>query len=210
LGVPPWHRDLWYRIVDAALRGTPDRVVLDYHPNFQQPALSRYGATTPEQLGWFDPWNEGKPYRHQVKPFNFLTAFMEDTFLRSVPEEVANAPRGRGRPRKRTVAPVAPFDPDPRTAALQAFDRHTGEPVPVQALRTYQQAVRSYHLSTENKFENGNYCDRGTTRRRHIVATEVRLIGKEANRVDVDQLGDAAADYGASEAAAPSSKKSRG
>lgn len=210
LGVPPWHRDFWIRIVEAALAGKPDQVALDYHPNFQRPAISRYGATTPEKLAWFKHWNEGKPYRLQVKPFNFLITFMEDTFLRPIPEEQVEAPRGKGRPKKQSVAPVAPFDPNAKTAPSLAFDRYTGKPVSISGLRTYQSALRNYHLSPESKFENGGFLDRGTTRRRHIVASEVRLIGKEANRVDVDQPGDTAADYGASDAARSSSKKSRG
>ena len=40
-----------------------------------------------------------------------------------------------------------------------------------------------YHLSPESKFENGRFLDRGRTERRHIVATEFVLIGKEANMV---------------------------
>lgn len=210
LGVPPWHRDFWLRIVEAALAGKPDQVPLDYHPNFQRPAISQYSATTPEKLGWFKSWNEGKPYRLQVKPFNFLSVFMEDTFLRPVPEDETEIPRTRGRPRKRSVLPVAPFERDSAKAVLQAFDRHTGKPVAMDILRTYAQALRSYHLSCESKFENGDFLDRGTTRRRHIVATEVRLIGKEANRVDVDQPGVAPVDYGSSGSARSSSKKSRG
>jgi hypothetical protein len=33
-----------------------------------------------------------------------------------------------------------------------------------------------------SKFHNGDYLDRGVTRRRHIVATAVEHLGKEANR----------------------------
>ena len=35
----------------------------------------------------------------------------------------------------------------------------------------------------ENKFENGQFLDRGRTERRHIIATEFVLIGKVANMV---------------------------
>jgi hypothetical protein len=210
LGIPRWQSDLWLRIIEAALSGNPDRVILDYHPNFQRPALSRYGATTPEQLGWFKLWNESKSYREQVKPFNFLTTFMADTLLRPIPEDEAELPRGRGRPKKKKIAPVAPFDPDAETAALLAFDRHTGSPVSVSDLRTFQQALRNYHLSPENKFENGDFLNRGETTRRHILATEVRLIGKEANRVDLDRPGDGPADYGPTgEGGLPRSKSSK-
>jgi hypothetical protein len=37
-------------------------------------------------------------------------------------------------------------------------------------------------LYPEAKFHNGDYLDRGITHRRHIVATAVEHIGKEANR----------------------------
>jgi hypothetical protein len=39
-----------------------------------------------------------------------------------------------------------------------------------------------YHLHPESKFENADFDNVGTTRRRLIVATELVNIGKEANR----------------------------
>ena len=39
-----------------------------------------------------------------------------------------------------------------------------------------------YHLHPEAKFLQGGYADRGKTMRRHVYATVVSLIGKEANR----------------------------
>jgi len=41
--------------------------------------------------------------------------------------------------------------------------------------------LRAYHISPESKFLNGDYADRGKTRRRHIHVIGLRLIGKEAN-----------------------------
>jgi len=49
-------------------------------------------------------------------------------------------------------------------------------------LKTYRQALAQYHLHPESKFLGGGYLERGVTRRRHIVATSVECIGKEANR----------------------------
>ena len=90
----------------------------------------------------------------------------------------------------------------------------SARPIPLDAYRSHvNQLLKECEItvSWRQPFE----MPRGAaayaeTRRRHIVASEVRLIGKEANRVDVDQPGDAAADYGASDAARSSSKKSRG
>jgi hypothetical protein len=78
--------------------------------------------------------------------------------------------------------PVAPFNSNPSRAADQCFDRRTGEQVAVNRLKTYTEALSSYHLHPETKFLNGEYLDRGRTVRRHIHAAGVRYIGKEANR----------------------------
>jgi hypothetical protein len=72
IGVEMWQHDLWRRIITAALAGHPDQVDLNYHPALNQPALSRYAATTPKLLRWFKGYNENHPYERQVKPLGFL------------------------------------------------------------------------------------------------------------------------------------------
>ena len=56
-------------IIEAALDGHPNQVPLDYHPALTSPALSRYGATSPDLLCWMKLFNEGRDYSDQVKPF---------------------------------------------------------------------------------------------------------------------------------------------
>ena len=53
IGVERWHYDLWHQIIRAALDGHPNEVDLSYHDALKQPAVSRYGATTPALLKWF-------------------------------------------------------------------------------------------------------------------------------------------------------------
>jgi hypothetical protein len=71
---------------------------------------------------------------------------------------------------------------------------------------TYAHALAQYHLRPEAKFENGDYLDSGPTRRRHVQATQINYIGKEANRweeqffLGMDE--DAAIEYGADPRAA--------
>ena len=90
----------------------------------------------------------------------------------------------RGRPAKsKSCKPIAPFERDASTAAEHAFDRDTGEPVNVEYLKTYVEALALFHLSPEDKFENGAPWDHGPTRRRRVVAGSIQLIGKEANKV---------------------------
>jgi transcriptional regulator with XRE-family HTH domain len=162
-----WQHDFWYRIVEATLGDTPEQVRLDDLPGFERPAVSRYAATTPKLLRWFDRYNEGKSYRERVKPFGFLLAYQ------------AGPPPFAG---DHLPRPVSAYDGDLDRVAEGCFDRETGEPVPRDQLKSYHEALAQYHLHPESKFHNGDYTDRGFTRRRHVRATVTEYIGKEANR----------------------------
>jgi AraC-like DNA-binding protein len=80
------------------------------------------------------------------------------------------------------LRPIAPYNRDPVEAAKACFDRETGLPISADRLKTYAQALSSYHLRPESKFENGDFYDRGPTRRRHVRAIRIEYIGKESNR----------------------------
>ena len=54
--------------------------------------------------------------------------------------------------------------------------------MPTERLKSYHEALAQYHLHPEAKFYDGDYLDCGATLRRHIVATAIEHIGKEANR----------------------------
>jgi hypothetical protein len=178
-GIERWHCDLWHHIVIAALGDYPDRVQLDYHPALRNPAMSRYAATTPELLRWFRTYNAGRDYRDQIKPFCFLLSMTSSLALGG--ERIAGLP-ARGRPKKRSkFKPIAPFGRDRDKVASLAFDRDSGAPVPLSALKSLADALAQYHLSPESKFLNGDYRDQGTTFRRHIRVTNTRHIGKESH-----------------------------
>lgn len=146
--------------------------------------MSRYGATSPALLRWMTPFNEGKDYNDQVKPFGFLVGFNALATHGAKFETIGDEELQRGRPlQRRTFKPIAPFERDSAKAVALAFDRETGEPAPASALKTHAGALRSYHLSPEDKFENGGPYDVGQTKRRHLVVTGIWLIGKEANKV---------------------------
>jgi hypothetical protein len=200
IGVDRWQYDLWYKIVQAVLNGHPDQVDLSYHDNLKRPAVSRYGATTPALLKWFKKFNSRREYFDQVKPFNFLNAFhARPQFELSDAEQWAKPKRGR--PGKQLdPKPIAAFNRNIREAAKGAFDRETGKPIPAAELKTYEEALAQYHLRPEAKFLNGDFCDRGRTERRHVIATQIVHIGKEANKWEEQHfLGadeDAEIDYG--------------
>lgn len=179
-GVKRWHCDLWFQIVAAAIAEKPDTPNLEFHPAMSAPAISRYGATAPELLRWFDGFNANRPHREQVKPFGFLLALRAKPALIEGKATLVKSRRGRP-PKFRPVKPVAPFDTDLGKVAVTAFDREAGKPVPAEALQTYTETLAQYHLHPESKFRGGDYLDRGTTTRRHILVGGVCHIGKEAN-----------------------------
>ena len=51
-------------------------------------------------------------------------------------------------------------------------------PVAANALKSYRQVTAQYHVHPEPKFLNGNYVDRGVTRRRYVQLTAIRNIGQ--------------------------------
>jgi hypothetical protein len=167
--------------------------------------VSRYGATTPALLKWFEAYNLKGQYSDQVKPFNFLNAFHAQPRF-ELPDAEQWAKPKRGRPRKQLdMKPIAPFNRNIRDAAHAAFDRETGEPILPGMLMTYAEVLAQYHLRPESKFLNGDFCDRGRTERRHVIATQLVHIGKEANKWEEQHfLGedeDAEIEYGVAEGA---------
>ena len=203
IGVDRWQYDLWYKIIQAALDGHPDQVDLSYHDALKQPAVSRYGATKPALLRWFEAFNRGREYPNQVKPFNFLNAYHARPQFELSDAEQWAAPK-RGRPRKQTdLKPIAAFNRNISEAAKGAFDRETGKPICATELKTYAEALAQYHLRPETKFLNGDYRDRGLTERRHVIATKLLHIGKEANKWEerhfLGEDEDAEIEYGTAE-----------
>jgi hypothetical protein len=184
IGVHRWHHDLWMRIIQAALEGNPDKVLLDWHPALLRPAAIRYSASSPPLLSWMHTWNRDRPYEERIRPFGFLTAFMPKTGIFLPFTATAVDGLRRGRPQKsRIPAPIASFDIDPGRALAEVFDRNTGKPFDRCLLKTYAEVLVQYHVSPESKFEHGRFLDQGRTERRHVVATGFEWIGKEANQV---------------------------
>jgi hypothetical protein len=178
IGVEHWHHDLWWLIAKAAIDGHPDNVKFNCHPALKKAAATRYAATTPKSLRWFDKHNDGLSYARKLKPFGFVSAFSARVLI---DPPLSNSIKSNSKV-KLQIKPVAPFHKNPAVAAQNAFDRITGEPVPVECLKTYQQALAQYHLHPEDKFLNGDFLDRGTTIRRHVRVTEIEYIGKESNK----------------------------
>jgi hypothetical protein len=89
---------------------------------------------------------------------------------------------------KRQLKPISPYSRDPYSMLSKIHDRVTGRPVEQRWLRTYAEALRGYHLHPETKFLDGDYTDRGPTRRRHVRVQMIEDIGKEADKWDDEEL----------------------
>lgn len=174
IGVRRWQYDLWFQIILAAYTDKPAVVQLDYHPSLRNPAVSRYAATTPPLLSWLKGYNASRTYGERVKPFGFMCAFQA--------KNAKIRPITRTRAGSAPLRPIAPYFSDTSEAADNCFDRETGTPIGRELLKSYEDALRTYHLSPESKFENADWHDVGVTRRRHAQAIAVRYIGKEANK----------------------------
>ncbi len=186
IGVERWQYDLWHQIVAAGIQGIPNQPQLAKLPGLDAPAASRYAATTPELLRWFKKHNCGRPYREQVRPFNFLLAFQGQRLV-DIPCGAdayfpAISPKMSKTKLPHLPRAVAPYNREPQQAVPFCFDRNTGQRVTKNQLKTYRRALAQYHLHPEAKFLDADHTDRGLTQRRHIRVTAVTLIGKEANR----------------------------
>lgn len=181
-GAKNWQHDLWLEIIQAAQEKR--QPYLNQLQDFAQPAVSRYGATSPALLRWFNTYNADKSYSEQVKPFNFLLALQT-------------------RHDRKQLKPASPFVTDVSKAPAQCFDRNTGETIAEENLKTYQESLAQYHLHPETKFLNGDYLDTGKTERRHIVVHSIQYIGKEANKWEEQYIlgydPDSQIEYGTSE-----------
>ena len=107
------------------------------------------------------------------------------------PQEARTASRPHfpsgSKARQDNWAPVRVPRRDPYSMLSKIHDRVTGRPVEPRWLRTYAEALRGYHLHPETKFLDGDYTDRGPTRRRHIFAQAIEDIGKEADKWDDEE-----------------------
>jgi hypothetical protein len=85
---------------------------------------------------------------------------------------------------RREPRPAAPFHKDVTEAAKSAFDRRTGQPIPVSWLRSLGSTLVRYHLHPEAKFWGGDYDQSGFLQRRRVIASTIQPIGKEADDLE--------------------------
>jgi hypothetical protein len=134
-----------------------------------KPAAIRYTASNPQLLNWVALWNSGNPYEEQIRPFGFLLSFMPRKGKYSPFEPTPLDEKIRRRPPKSgEFAPIAPYENNPAKVPSKVFDRLTGNPVDPDQLKTYAEVLAQYHLSSGDKFENGQFLDRADGAEAHL------------------------------------------
>ena len=181
-----WIAQAWLNIVRRVL-GLPTSTL-----GFESsPAVGRVTVSSPAVMRPLSKLNEGKLYRDQIKPFNFLL---------TCHVKALGHPPGVDPERFHLIAP---YESDPRRwlkmdwinqysnsgkryrITTEGFhgSRHTAR------VKTYAEVLREYEFHPESKCAdaNGNPCGKqtiGLLQRRHIQIDQIKCIGKESNSLE--------------------------
>jgi hypothetical protein len=153
-----------------------------------RPAISQVTISTPGYWHLFDRWNDGKPFRDQVKPFGFMLVAYTDP-LRTT-GEVGRLIHPFERDSRRWLDSewVDLYQPSKRhQIEVRVPGQEFSEPGVIYA-KTYRDFFHSYlgHPESKSADSNGRVClrsTRGVLYRRSVQAATVVHIGKEANRL---------------------------
>ncbi len=181
--IAKWERAVWEYLVGRAL-SQPVELPEWAH----QTALTQVRISTPEQLRWFEVYNQTasgtpKPYEEAVKPFNFLGHAM--------PKPLTSLPVGTDPAHFCLVAPAG--------ERRRFVNRHEPDgSVHVAGIdftpKTYADLIEAYDLHPERKFAgpDGRPCTAGTRGLLHdlpVLVAGIKHVGKEGNELEAHRAG---------------------
>jgi hypothetical protein len=167
------------------------------------PAVGRISVTSPSVMRPLTALNDGKPYRDQVKPFNFLL---------TCHVKPLGHPTGADPERFHLIAP---YEADSRQwLKMKWIDQYTGQEYSITTdpeafcgggtarVKTYDEVAREYEYHPEAKCADadGNACEKPTTellQRRHVWIDIIKYIGKESNVLEDVEAGLIHSEHGA-------------
>lgn len=163
-----WHKRLWEDILRVHFHPEDLPDVLEKYENYA--VISKLAVSTGTILRWFKKMNEGKDFDKQIKPFNLML--------------VGNGAKVNDDGEE--VKPIAPFNKNPQVAVEKPFiNKYTGD---ILQGREYWKPLSDVFLEyidhPEAKFEG----DTGILQRRHLKPKGCVYIGKEANKVEMQEL----------------------
>lgn len=165
--IEDWQAEIWQDILKLNYGKITDADIEEKYSDFY--AISQLTVSTSLILNRFKKLNKGKPWKEQIKPFNFFLVGFQ-----SIKEN------------GRAVKPLAPFTKDYQKIVDEPFtDYATGEVKQgVQYFKPLSRTIMQYVEHPENKFEG----DIGVLERKHIQADGLIHIKKEANNIENQPL----------------------
>ena len=184
-----WIAQAWLAMIRRAL-GLPTSAL-----GFESsPAVGRVSVSSPAVMKPLAKLNEGKPYRDQIKPFNFLLT----CHVKALGHPVGVDPI--------RFHLITPYETDSRqwlkknwidqysgkefriTTSAQHGDRQTAR------VKTYGDVLAEYEYHPESKCADasGEICTKqtlGLLRRRHVQIEQIKYIGKESNSLEEVESG---------------------
>ncbi|WP_406657355.1 hypothetical protein V7O62_02035 [Methanolobus sp. ZRKC2] len=163
-----WHKRLWEDILRVHFYPEELPDVLEKYENYA--VISNLSVSTGTILKRFKKMNEGKEFDKQIKPFNFMHVGNGAT---------VNEDGER-------IKPVAPFNKNPQLAVEKEFiDYNTGDTLQGREYwKPLSDVFLDYIDHPEAKFEG----EVGVLQRRHLKPKGCVYIGKEANKVEMQEL----------------------
>jgi len=138
----------------------------DFSEFMDKTAVSQITISKPSILNRFKKMNANKPFNKKIKPFNFMLIG----------------------PEKNGVIPCLPYDKDTSLIQYKPFIDYksdtTSDKLPLPSYEywhTLEDVLKSYVRHNDNKFD---YDNEGIAHRKHIIADQIRYIGKESNNID--------------------------
>ena len=138
-------------------------------------------------------YNEGKPYSHQIKPFNFLLTCN----VRELGHPIDSNPE--------RFHLISPYERDPESGSRKNGSTNIRRIATAQTLgehgtrhaarvKTYGEVIEQYENHAESKCadqegEGSGQTTIGLLRRRHIQIDEIKYIGKESNLLEEVDAG---------------------
>lgn len=165
--VEDWQAEIWEDLLKLHYGIISELDIEEKYSTFY--AISRLTNSTPNVLHSFDKLNEGKPWKEQIKPYNFYHVGFQTI------EENGKA-----------VKPLAPFSNEPQSIVYEPFiDYATGEiKQGTQYFKPLSRTIIDYAKHPEAKFDG----ETGVLERKHIQTNSIVYIGKEANNIDEQEL----------------------
>jgi hypothetical protein len=165
--VEDWQAEIWQDILKLHYEMITERDIEEKYSNLY--SISQLTVSTSNVLNRFKKLNEGKPWREQIKPFNFFLVGFQ-----VIKED------------DKAVKPLAPFTKDYQKIIYEPFiDYETGEVKEgSQYFKPLNRTILRYVEHMENKFDG----DEGVLERKHIHVDGLVYIGKEANNIEDQPL----------------------